>query len=58
MYEDYFKDYLENNNMKVSELQLILNDVYASFIKDNSSKKTKTKNLQPNHYLEILRSKL
>ena len=31
-----FKDYLENNNMKVSELQLILNDVYASFIKDNS----------------------
>ena len=24
-----FKDYLENNNMKVSELQLILNDVYA-----------------------------
>ena len=31
-----FKDYLENNNMKVSGLQPILNDVYASFIKDNS----------------------
>ena len=45
-----FKDYLENNNMKVSELQLILNDLYASF----SSKKTKTKNLVP----KILRSKL
>ena len=39
----FFKDYLENNNMKVSELQPILNDVYASFINDNSSKKPKTK---------------
>ena len=53
-----FKDYLENNNMKVSELQPILNDVYASFIKDNSLKKQKQKNLPPNHYLETLRSKL
>ena len=32
----FFKDYLENNNMKVSELQPILNNVYASFIKNNS----------------------
>ena len=53
-----FKDYLENNNIKVSELQPILNDVYASFIKDNSSKNTKTKNLPPNRHLETLRSKL
>ena len=29
--------------MKVSELQPTLNDVYVSFIKDNSSKKPKTK---------------
>ena len=49
-----FKDYLENNNMKVSELQLILNDLYASF----SSKKQKQNNLPPNHYLGTLRSKL
>ena len=34
-----FKDYLENHNMKVSELQLILNDLYESF----SLNKTKTK---------------
>ena len=31
-----FKDYLEDNNMKVCELQAILNDVYALFINDNS----------------------
>ena len=34
-----FKDYLENHNMKVSELQLILNDLYESF----SLNKIKTK---------------
>ena len=34
-----FKDYLETHRMKVSELQLILNDLYESFL----LKKTKTK---------------
>ena len=34
-----FKDYLEKHRMKVSELQLILNDLYESFL----LKKTKTK---------------
>ena len=49
-----FKDYLENHKMKVSELQLILNDLYESFL----LKQTKPKNLPPNHYLEKLWSKL
>ena len=38
-----FKDYLEDNNMKVCELQVILNDVYQSFINDVTSNKPKTK---------------
>ena len=38
-----FKDYLEDNIIKVCELQATLNDVYAPFINDNSSKKSKTK---------------
>ena len=31
-----FKDYLKDNNIKDCGLQAILNDVYASFINDNS----------------------
>ena len=38
-----FKDYLEDNNMKVCELQAILSDVYQSFINDVTSNKPKTK---------------
>ena len=34
-----FKDYLENHKMKVSELQLILNDLYESFFFNHKKKK-------------------
>ena len=34
-----FKYYLEDNNMKVCELQAIINDVYQSFINDVTSNK-------------------
>ena len=34
-----FKDYLEDNNMKVCELQVIINDVYLSFV-NNTDKKS------------------
>ena len=41
-----FKDYLENHKMKVSELQLILNDLYESFLlKKTKTKKSSTKSL-------------
>ena len=38
-----FKDYLEDNNMKVCELQVIINDVYLSFVNNVTSNKRKTK---------------
>ena len=38
-----FKDYLENHKMKVSELQLILNDLYESFLLKKKTKKSSTK---------------
>ena len=57
-----FKDYLEDNNMKVCELQVILNDVYQSFINDVTSNKQKTKYLPPNRRLKkqpsVLRKKI
>ena len=34
-----FKDYLEDNNMKVYKLQVIINDLYNSFVNDVPSKK-------------------
>ena len=34
-----FKNYLEDNTMKVCELQVILNDVYLSFVNDVTSNK-------------------
>ena len=33
-----FKYYLENNNMKVCELQVIVNDLYNSFVNDVTTK--------------------
>ena len=38
-----FKDCLENNNMKVCELQVIVNDLYDSFVNDVTTKKSRNK---------------
>ena len=38
-----FKDYLEDNNMKVCELQVTINDLYLSFVNNATSNKRKTK---------------
>ena len=38
-----FKYYLEDNNMKVCESQVIINDLYQSFVNDIASNKPKTK---------------
>ena len=41
-----FKEYLENHKMKVSELQLILNDLHESFLlKQTKTKKSSTKSV-------------
>ena len=34
-----FKDYLEQNKMKMNELQVIINDLYHQFVKEITAKK-------------------
>jgi len=53
-----FKDYLENHKMKVSELQLILNDLYESFLlKQKKTKKSSTKSLSRKTMVEAVTEK-
>ena len=53
-----FKEYLENHKMKVSELQLILNDLYESFLlKQKKTKKSSTKSLSRKTMVEAVTEK-
>ena len=44
-----FKFYLEENKMKVTELQVILNDLFNPFVKDISKKNQKIKQNSSHH---------